>query len=62
MVKTQFRKVIKKQYINGGKEYSPKKLAKLTDNLGQVVEFTTPYNPEQDGTSKQAISILYKRT
>ena len=47
--------------MDGGKEYSPKKLAELTDNLGQVVELTTPYNLEQDGTSKRAIGILYKR-
>ena len=38
--------------MNGGKEYSPNKLADLADDLGQVVELTTPYNPEQDGTSK----------
>ena len=35
-----------------GKKYSLKKLAKLTDNLGQVVKLTTPYNLEQDGTFK----------
>ena len=38
--------------MDGGREYSPKKLAKLADNLGQVVELTIPYNLEQDGTSK----------
>ena len=43
------------------KEYSLKKLAKLVDNLGQIVELTTLYNLEQDGTSKWAIGILYKR-
>ena len=44
MVKTQFGRVIKKWRINRGKEYSLKKLVKLTDNLRQVVEFTTLYN------------------
>jgi len=38
--------------MDRGKEYSLKKLAKLADNLGQVVELTTLYNLEQDGTSK----------
>jgi hypothetical protein len=38
--------------MDGGKEYSLKKLAELTDNLGQVVELTILYNLEQDGTSK----------
>ena len=38
--------------MDGGKEYSLKKLAKLIDNLGQVIEFTTLYNLEQDGTFK----------
>ena len=38
--------------MDGGKKYSLKKLVKFVDNLGQVVEFTTPYNLEQDGTSK----------
>ena len=47
--------------MDGGKEYSLKKLAELTDNLKQVVELITPYNLEQDGTSKQAISIFCER-
>ena len=32
--------------MDGGKEYSLKKLAELVDNLKQVVELTTPYNLE----------------
>ena len=62
MVKTQFRRVIKKWRMDRGKEYSLKKLAELTDNLKQVIELTTLYNLEQDSTSKQVIGILYKRT
>jgi len=38
--------------MDGGKEYSLKKLAKPIDNLGQVVELTILYNLEQDSTSK----------
>ena len=38
--------------MDGGKEYSLKKLARLTDNLRQIIELTTLYNLEQDGTSK----------
>ena len=30
--------------MDESKEYSLKKLAELTDNLKQVIEFTTPYN------------------
>ena len=52
MVKIYFKRVIKKWRIDGGKEYSLKKLAELTDNLKQVVELITPYNLEQDGTFK----------
>ena len=43
---------MKKWRKNGGKKYSLKKLVKLTDNLGQVVELTTPDNLKQDGTFK----------
>ena len=32
--------------MDGGKEYSLKKLVKLVNNLGQVIKFTTPYNLE----------------
>jgi hypothetical protein len=46
MVNTQFNRVIKKWRMDGGKEYSPKKLTKLAEELGQIVEMTTPYNLE----------------
>ena len=48
--------------MDGGKEYSPTKLTVLAEDLGQVVELTTPYNPEQDGTSERSIGILCERT
>ena len=38
--------------MDGGKKYSLKKLVKFVDNLGQVIELITPYNLEQDSTSK----------
>ena len=62
IVKTQFNRVVRKWRIDGGKEYSPKRLADLVDDLGQIVELTTPYNPEQDGTSERSIGILCERT
>jgi len=62
MVKTQFGSTVKKWRMDGGKEYSPTKLTVLAEDLGQVVELTTPYNPEQDGTSERSIGILCERT
>jgi len=44
MVKTQFKRVIKKWYMDGGKKYSLKKLVELVDNLGQIIEFIILYN------------------
>ena len=38
--------------MDGGKEYSLKKLAKLADNLKQIVKLTILYNLKQDGTFK----------
>ena len=32
--------------MDGGKEYSLKRLADLVDDLGQIVELITPYNLE----------------
>ena len=61
IVKTQFNRVVRKWRIDRGKEYSPKRLADLVDDLGQIVELTTPYNPEQDSTSERSIRILYER-
>jgi hypothetical protein len=62
MVKAQYNRVIKKWRMDGSKEYSLNKLADLTVDLGQVVELTTPYSPEQDGTSERSIGILCERT
>jgi hypothetical protein len=62
IIKTQFNRVVKKWRINKGKEYSLNKLFELTEDLGQIVELTTPYNPEQDGTLERSIGIICKRT
>jgi hypothetical protein len=48
--------------MNRGKEYSLNKLSKLAEDLGQIVELTTLYNPEQDGTSERLIGIICERT
>src|SRR6202021_354505 len=48
--------------MDRGKEYSPNRLAELAEDLGQIVELTTPYNLEQDGTSKRSIGILCEKT
>ena len=48
--------------MDGGKEYSPNRLADLAEDLGQIVELTTPYNPEQDGVSERSIGIICART
>ncbi|KAI1006112.1 Retrovirus-related Pol polyprotein from transposon TNT 1-94 [Podosphaera aphanis] len=34
----------------------------MEKSLGQIVELTTPYNPEQDGQSERSIGILGTRT
>ena len=46
IIKIQFDRIIKKWRINSGKEYSPKKLIKLAENLGQVIELIIFYNPK----------------
>ena len=58
MLKTQYNLTVKVWRMDGGKEYSPNRLTELAYDLGQVVELTTPYNPEQDGTSERSIRIF----
>jgi hypothetical protein len=57
-IRTQYGRVIKKWRLDGGKEYSPIHLGALAKKLGQIVETTTPYTPEQDGTSERSIGII----
>jgi hypothetical protein len=47
--------------MNDGREYIIKELNKLADALGQLVERTTLYTPEQDGKSKRSIYIILDR-
>lgn len=61
-VLTQFKMKIKKWRLDGGKEYSPSKMTDMAEDLGQIVEITTPYNPEQDGTSERSIRTVMERT
>ena len=44
--------------MDGGKEYSPTKMDAMAENLGQIVEVTILYSPEQDGLSERLISII----
>ncbi|KAI0992415.1 hypothetical protein K3495_g15770, partial [Podosphaera aphanis] len=60
--RTQYNCTIKRWRLDGGKEYSPKQMGTLASSLGQIVELTTPYNPEQDGQSERSIGILGSRT
>ena len=59
---TQYNTTIKCWRLDGGKEYSPKQMGTMARSLGQIVELTTPYNPEQDGRSERSIGILGTRT
>lgn len=60
--RTQYNSTIKCWRLDGGKEYSPKQMGIVVKSLGQIVELTTPYNPEQDGQSERSIGILGTRT
>ncbi|KAI0995961.1 hypothetical protein K3495_g12220 [Podosphaera aphanis] len=60
--RTQYNCTIKRWRLDGGKEYSPKQMGIMAKSLGQIVELTTPYNPEQDGQSERSIGILGTRT
>ena len=60
--RTQYNCTIKRWRLVGGKEYSPKQMGIMASSLGQIVELTTPYNPEQDGQSERSIGISGART
>jgi hypothetical protein len=48
--------------MDEGKEYSLNKLSELAKDLGQIVELTILYNPEQDSTLERLIGIICERT
>ncbi|KAI0995000.1 hypothetical protein K3495_g13181, partial [Podosphaera aphanis] len=61
LMKTQFNAVVKVWRLDGGKEYSPKLIGNLAADLGQIIETTTPYFPEQDGRAERSIGIIISR-
>jgi transposase InsO family protein len=62
IAKTQYNRTIKKWRLDGGREYSPARLQELADDLGMLVELTTPYFPEQDAVSERSIRTLIERS
>ena len=61
MVSTQFGMVVKSWRLDGGKEFSPSQMGAIASRLGQVIEMTTPYSPEQDGRAERSIGIIVSR-
>ncbi|KAI0992261.1 hypothetical protein K3495_g15925, partial [Podosphaera aphanis] len=61
LMKTQYDAVVKSWRLDGGKEYSPQEMGNLAAKLGQVIETTTPYFPEQDGRAERTIGIIISR-
>ena len=61
LMKTQYDAVVKSWRLDGGKEYSPQNLGKIATKLGQIIETTTPYFPEQDGRAERSIGIIKSR-
>lgn len=60
-VETQFKRKNKRWRMDGGKEYGVNELSTMAKDLGQVLELTTPYNPEQDGVSESSIKVVMSR-
>lgn len=44
-----------------GREYSPQIIGKLATDLGQIIEITTPYFPEQDARAERPIGNIISR-
>lgn len=61
MVSTQFGMVVKSWRLDSGKEFSPSRMGTMASKLGQIVEMTTPYSPEQDGRAERSIGIIVSR-
>ncbi|KAK6586176.1 hypothetical protein PZA11_001233 [Diplocarpon coronariae] len=58
---TQYNRTIKRWRTDGGKEYSPTQMRILAENLGMILEESTPYTPEQDGRSERSIRTLMEK-
>ena len=61
MVKTQYNREIKGWRMDGGREYSLSQLKELCDNIGSILEITTPHNPEQDSISERSIQLILEK-
>ena len=61
LCRTQYNRSVKSWRLDGGREYSPKEMAKFAEALGQVVEIATPYNPHQDGRSERSLRTVMER-
>ena len=61
LMRTQYNATVKSWRLDCGKEYSPRQMGVLAAKLGQVVEMTTPYFPEQDGRAERSIGIIISR-
>ncbi|KAI1005914.1 hypothetical protein K3495_g2310 [Podosphaera aphanis] len=61
MASTQFGTVAKSWRLNGGKGFSPSRMGAIASRLGQIVEMTTPYTPQQDGRAECSIGIIVSR-
>ncbi|KAI1006218.1 hypothetical protein K3495_g2000 [Podosphaera aphanis] len=61
LMNIQYNAVVKSWKLDGGKEYSPRMMGNLAAKLGQIIETTTPYFPEQDGRAERSIDIIISR-
>ena len=61
IVKIQYNREIKGQYIDRGREYSLSQLKELYDNIGSILKITILYNPKQDSISERLIQLILKK-
>jgi hypothetical protein len=61
LVKTQYEKEIKAWRLDGGREYSLSQFQELCDEIGSILEITTPHTPEQDAISERSIGIVLEK-
>ncbi|CCU76267.1 Gag-Pol polyprotein [Blumeria hordei DH14] len=58
---TQWGRIVKVWRLDGGKEYGVTELKKKMDNLGSILEITTPYAADQDGVSERSIRTVLEK-
>jgi hypothetical protein len=61
MVETQYGRKIKAFRMDDGREYSPAKIKDLCDDIGTILELSTPYQSNQDGTAERSIRIVLEK-